>query len=107
MLGFVFDALVILTMILLVFGPATRSLVDPNTAALALVGLVALMGLGRRVRGHLPRLVLRVVLPLASLAYFVMMNGQGAAASLLVELAVVFLVLFGIYIMFRGAVPRL
>jgi hypothetical protein len=107
MKGWFFDALVILTITLLILGPTTRGLLDASTAGLTIVGLVVLLAVGRRIGSGLVRLAFRVALPIASAALFVLMNGQQALFSLIAPLAVLLFVLFGIYVMFRGSVPRL
>lgn len=104
--GFLIDGLLIVSIMVWVLGLAFRGVLGTDTAALALLALVALAAIGRSIGGGLVRLTFRLALPAASLFTFALVYGQGQLFVLVGYLAVLLFVLFGFYLMIRGAFPR-
>jgi len=107
--GLLFDLLVIVTLVSWIVGLTAQGLLAPQAAGAALLGLVVLMAIARTAKIGMVRLVFRLALPLGSLATLLVWYGRGdvrATTALLGAVGGLVVVLFGIYVIFRGALPR-
>jgi len=100
-----------------VVGLAVPGVIDVRFAALVLVVLVALIAIGRGTRAAVYRpvgclqvgcadLAFRILLPVASIFTFAAVYGQGEIMPILQPLGIVFVMLLGFYIMFKGISSR-
>lgn len=108
-MGVVFDVLLLLTLVLWVIRAGSAGSISAEHALLALVGLAVLVAIGRAMRMGIVRLVLRVGLPIATLAAYVVWESQGdpgAMIGILGGISLLLIVLLGIYLMVKGVLGR-
>lgn len=101
-----FDLLLIASLVAWALPFALRHGVSPMHVAMALLGLVLLMAVGRT-GGSLSRLVrttFRIALPVVAIWGLAITYGGDAWPALLGPLLTLVLALFGFYLMFAGAV---
>lgn len=105
MIGWFFDILVLLTVVIWLLKLALAGYLTAEQTALFLVGFVALLAISRSLRIGIGRLIFRVGMPIASLLVFAITYGQGQmdqVVSILASLLTLVIVLFGIYVMISG-----
>ena len=107
-MGILFDLLLIVTLAAWVVGLGIGGQLSVEIAAVVLLVLVVLIALARSQRMDSVHLVFRIGVPLASLAALIVMYAEGDMGST-IAIFTLFLtlvvVLFGFYLMFRGAFP--
>jgi len=107
-MGRFWDVLTIVAITVWLLPLVVVGLIPVELAVMGLLGLVAILAIGRKSGGplgHLVRLTLRVALPVASLFAFLTIQTGGSASEMLAALGpimVIVTVAFGFYIMFSG-----
>lgn len=104
-IGWLFDALVLLSMLLWLLRLGLNGTLSPEIIALLLVAAVVLVAIARAAGMGLVRLTLRVGVPLVSLWLFITANTDGSREEITAALAAIVALLmavFGIYIMIAG-----
>jgi len=107
--GCFFDLLLILSLTVWIIGAVMVGRISGEHAALALLGLVALIAVSRGLGSSLIRLTFRIAVPVASVAALVLWSGSGdprSTTAILGTLGALVLVLFGLYVMVRGLFSR-
>jgi hypothetical protein len=104
---FLFDLLLILTILLWILGLAAQGVLSPQAAGLFLVALVFFVAAIKAggALSHLIRLIFRVALPICALLTFAILYGKGNPSEmirLLSSILVLLIMLVGFYVMFRG-----
>jgi len=105
----VFDLLLVLSIVVWLLPLVERGAITSQQAALAMAGLVVLVAVARALGIGVARLVLRLALPIASLAVFIAWYGEGAPrliGQLLEPILMLLIVLAGLYVIVRGAFGR-
>lgn len=105
MLGWFFDILVLLSVVIWLLKFALAGYLTAEQTALFLVGFAALLAISRASKIGIARLIFRVGLPIASLLTFAVLYGHGQreqAISIIGSVLALLVALFGIYIMISG-----
>jgi hypothetical protein len=109
LIGLFFQVLLIALVVLWVASLGWEGALETEWVGAALVGLVVLSALGKAAGFRGVRLVFRVFLPLATLATFVIWQGQGdpkQMIAILGPLLALIIALFGLYIIVYGAIRK-
>jgi len=111
-MSWIWDSILLLTVVLFILGLILRGLISTQFGALALLLLVIFRAIGRGRGGHLSRLVRMVFtlgIPITSLLIFAVAHGQGdpeQIVAIIAGLGALLLALLGFYIMVRGLFAR-
>ncbi len=99
------DILSCISIVFWVVKLALDGYIPPDLAGPAMLGLVVLLGLSRVLNFGIGRLVLRVGLPVATMATFLIKYGHGEQEQMsliFMYMMVLLIIVFGIYIMIAG-----
>jgi hypothetical protein len=109
LLRLMFDMLLVASIVVWLLPLAASGYLSIEHTAFAILALVICIALGRALGSSLIRLAFRVLLPLASLAVFVVFHGSGdltEISHILAAMLPLLIVLAGFYVMFGGLTRR-
>jgi hypothetical protein len=102
MKAFARDSVIVLLLMGWLLSLVNNGSIRLEFVVIALVGLVILSAFARNYNPAIAERVFRIVLPLASLAIFIMIFGQAQFWQIVGSILVLALALFGLYYMVRG-----